>query len=99
MHGFKHHSPHSPFFSSHCTPLDSLNSQQYITGLAQLHSISNIGQSGSGGKRAPRQREERKSKRLRLRVGTLNVGTMTGKARELVDMMQRRKVDILWVIR
>ncbi|KAF7659003.1 hypothetical protein LDENG_00005070 [Lucifuga dentata] len=32
-----------------------------------------------------------------MRVGTLNVGTMTGKARELADMMQRRKVDILFV--
>ncbi|KAF7649688.1 hypothetical protein LDENG_00137590 [Lucifuga dentata] len=32
-----------------------------------------------------------------MRVGTLNVGTMTGKARELADMMQRRKVDILCV--
>ena len=32
-----------------------------------------------------------------LRVGTLNVGTMTGKGRELADMMERRKVDILCV--
>ena len=31
-------------------------------------------------------REKRKSKILWMRVGTLNVGTMTGKARELVDM-------------
>lgn len=29
------------------------------------------------------------------RVGTLNVGTMTGKGSELVDRMQRRKVDTL----
>ena len=27
----------------------------------------------------------------------MNVGTVTGKARELVDMMQRRKMDILCV--
>ena len=32
-----------------------------------------------------------------LRVGTLNVGSMTGKGSEIVDMMDRRKVDILWV--
>ncbi|KAK3511279.1 hypothetical protein QTP70_034774, partial [Hemibagrus guttatus] len=32
-----------------------------------------------------------------LRIGTLNVGTMTGKGRELADMMERRKVDILCV--
>lgn len=32
-----------------------------------------------------------------MRVGTLNVGTMKGKGRELADMMERRKVDILCV--
>ncbi|KAK3515726.1 hypothetical protein QTP70_030172, partial [Hemibagrus guttatus] len=32
-----------------------------------------------------------------LRIGTLNVGIMTGKGRELADMMERRKVDILCV--
>ena len=32
-----------------------------------------------------------------MKVGTLNVGTMTGKGRELADMMLKRKVDILWV--
>ena len=28
-------------------------------------------------------------------MGTLNIGTMTGKGRELADMMERRNVDIL----
>ena len=32
-----------------------------------------------------------------MRVGTLNVGTMTGKGRELADVMRMRKVDILCV--
>ena len=50
-----------------------------------------------GGKRVGRKREKKTFKSVGLRVGTLNVGTMTGKARELVDMMQRRKVDILCV--
>ncbi|KAK3514197.1 hypothetical protein QTP70_009438 [Hemibagrus guttatus] len=44
-----------------------------------------------------RQREKRKGKSVGLRIGTLNVGTMTGKGRELADMMERRKVDILCV--
>ena len=39
----------------------------------------------------------RKVKRLELKVGTLNVGTMTGKSRELADAMERRKVDVLCV--
>ena len=50
-----------------------------------------------GGRRVCRKREKRSAKKSELRVGTLNVGTMTGKGRELVDMMQRRKVDILCV--
>ncbi|KAK3519736.1 hypothetical protein QTP70_003706 [Hemibagrus guttatus] len=40
---------------------------------------------------------ERRGKSVGLRIGTLNVGTMTGKGRELADMMERRKVDILCV--
>ncbi|KAK3525786.1 hypothetical protein QTP70_007548 [Hemibagrus guttatus] len=44
-----------------------------------------------------RQREKRKGKSIGLRIGTLNVGTMTGKGRELADMMERRKVGILCV--
>ncbi|KAK3508034.1 hypothetical protein QTP70_010642 [Hemibagrus guttatus] len=40
---------------------------------------------------------EREGKSVGLRIGTLNVGTMTGKGRELADMMERRKVDILCV--
>lgn len=50
-----------------------------------------------GGRRVNRQREKRKAKSVDLRIGTLNVGTMTGKGREMVDMMERRKVDILCV--
>ena len=34
---------------------------------------------------------------VELRVGTLNVGTMSGKGGEIVDMMERRKVDVLCV--
>lgn len=44
-----------------------------------------------------KQMEKGKGRRVRLLVGTLNVGTMTGKGRELVDVMQRRKVDVLCV--
>ena len=32
-----------------------------------------------------------------LRVGNWNVGSMTGKGREIVDIMQRRKIDIMCV--
>ncbi|KAK3511370.1 hypothetical protein QTP70_005295 [Hemibagrus guttatus] len=56
-----------------------------------------VGRRSRGGRRVRRQREKRKSKSVGLRIGTLNVGTMTGKGRELADVMERRKVDILCV--
>ncbi|KAK3564115.1 hypothetical protein QTP86_007626 [Hemibagrus guttatus] len=57
-----------------------------------------IGRSSRGGRRVHRQTEKRKGKSVGLRIGTLNVGTMAGKGRELADMMERReKVDILCV--
>ena len=42
-----------------------------------------------------KQREVWKERRSLIRLGTLNIGTMTGKGRELADMMKRRNVDIL----
>ena len=48
-----------------------------------------------GEKRVKKQRKVWKGRRLLIRVGTLNIGTMTGKGRELADMMERRNVDIL----
>ncbi|MCJ8728839.1 hypothetical protein PDJAM_G00009160 [Pangasius djambal] len=56
-----------------------------------------VGRRSIGGRRVRRQREKRKGKSIGLRIGTLNVGNMTGKGRELADMMERRKVDILCV--
>lgn len=39
---------------------------------------------------------ERKRERLtNLRVASLNIGTLTGKSREIADMMRRRKINIL----
>ncbi|KAK3558182.1 hypothetical protein QTP86_012373 [Hemibagrus guttatus] len=56
-----------------------------------------VGGRSRGGRRVRRQREKRKGKSVGLRIGTLKVGTMTGKGRELADVMERRKVDILCV--
>ncbi|KAK3574229.1 hypothetical protein QTP86_004302 [Hemibagrus guttatus] len=60
-------------------------------------SWATVGRRSRRGRRVHRQREKRKGKSVGLRIGTLNVGTMTGKGRELADMMERRKVDILCV--
>ena len=48
-----------------------------------------------GGRRVKRHQEAWKGRRLLIGVGTLNIGTMTGRGRELADMMERRNVDIL----
>ena len=47
-----------------------------------------------GGRRVKKQREVWKRRRSLIGVGTLNIGTMTGR-REMADMMERRNVDIL----
>ena len=45
-----------------------------------------------------KEREERrKDMKIELKVGSLNVGTMTGKSREIVDLMERRNMDVLCV--
>ena len=38
-----------------------------------------------------------KTQAQRLRVGTLNVGTMTGRGRAIADMMKDRKLDVLCI--
>ena len=48
-----------------------------------------------GGRRVKKQREGWKGRRSLIRVGTLNIGTITGRGRELADMMERRNVGIL----
>ena len=42
-----------------------------------------------------RKRDKRKVRSVSLKFGTLNVGTITRKSRELADILKRRKVDIL----
>ena len=51
----------------------------------------------SSGEEGRREMERKKAKKIKLRVATLNVGTMTGKGREVADLMERRGVDILCV--
>ena len=48
-----------------------------------------------GERRVKKQREAWKGRYSLIRVGTLNIATMTGRESELADMMERRNVDIL----
>ena len=41
-------------------------------------------------RRVKRQREMWKGRHTLIRVGTLNIGTMTGRRRKLADMIERR---------
>ena len=50
-----------------------------------------------GGKQWRKRKERKKAKKIKLRVATLNVRTVTGKEREVTDLMERRGVDILCV--
>ena len=46
----------------------------------------------------PRQGRAWLKKRVQdIRIGTLNIGTMTGRSREVADVMERRKIDVLCV--
>ena len=44
-----------------------------------------------------KQAQRRRQSETVMRVGTLNIGSMTGRGREVADMMKRRRVDILCV--
>ena len=50
-----------------------------------------------GGKHVSDKHKRRMGRKMEVKVGTLNPDTMTGKGRELADMMVKRKVDILCV--
>ena len=50
-----------------------------------------------GGKHVRDKQNRRMGRKKEVKVGTLNVGTMTDKGRELADVMVKRKVDILCV--
>ena len=43
------------------------------------------------------RKEKWKGKSFKLKVGALIIGSMRGKRRELADMMERKKMDILFV--
>ena len=48
-----------------------------------------------GGKQVKKQQEVWKGRCSLISVGKLNIGTMTGRGRELTDMIEQRNVDIL----
>ena len=59
------------------------------------HANSMQRRGGKQWRRKERNEERKKAKKIKLRVATLNVGTMTGKEREVTGLMERRRLDIL----
>ncbi|KAI5090479.1 hypothetical protein C0J45_19340 [Silurus meridionalis] len=57
-----------------------------------------LAEGGEGGRCLQRRQGKEQCRRVEVRVGTLNVGTMTGKGREVADMMERRKRNGVGVI-
>ena len=47
------------------------------------------------GKKPDKLHKNRKEQRRKIRVGSWNIGTMTGKGRELVEVMKKRKLEML----
>ena len=41
--------------------------------------------------------EDKKKNKKKIRIGTWNIGSLTGKGRELVDVMQRRDIKVLCI--
>ena len=50
-----------------------------------------------GGRKKRERREKKKTRQNSMRIGTVNVGTMTGKGREIADLMERRRIDIMCI--
>ena len=50
-----------------------------------------------GGRKVQEKRENQKVKNMDIRIATLKVRSMTGKGYEMVEMMERRKLDMLCV--
>ena len=51
-----------------------------------------------GGRQVKRLQKLWKGRRTLIRVGTLNIGTMTVRGRKLADMLEQRNVDILCLL-
>ena len=50
-----------------------------------------------GKKKLAQRRRKEGDRKLKMKIATLSVGTMNGRGREIVDVMQRKKVEILCV--
>ena len=69
------------------------------------HDPPHVMRNGQGVSQYPRLRLKKQVEKTKkqnkkvnnLRIGTWNVGTLTGKGREIVDVMERRKVRILCI--
>ena len=74
---------------------DQSQVKEIVQEIVNIHNGAIFKNKTRGERRVKRQQERCKGRRSQLRVGTLNIRTMTGRGRELQDMMEQRNVDIL----
>ncbi|XP_068242341.1 uncharacterized protein [Palaemon carinicauda] len=70
-----------------------ITARAYLVGDAQIYCL-NSARNRHGLLRSGRLQLKKRTPKS-IGIGTLNVGTMTGRGREVADMMERRKVQIL----
>ena len=69
--------------------------QQGICGNYATAELSENKRRKRGERRVKKQRKLWKRRRTLIRIVTLNIGTITGRGRELADMMEQRNANIL----
>ena len=85
--------------------LGSTSRARAYPGSDALHGPPHVMRNGQGVSQYPRLRLKKQVEKTKkqnkkvnnLRIGTWNVGTLTGKGREIADVMERRKVRILCI--
>ena len=83
---------------------DSIVRARAYPGSDALHGPPHVPINGQGVSQYPRLRlktlvgaNKKKRRGEKFRVGTWNVGSLTGKGREIVDVMERRKIKVMCV--
>ncbi|XP_045454738.1 craniofacial development protein 2-like [Melitaea cinxia] len=69
------------------------NARAYPTGDAQMQHPASVG-NGQGLLHQERGQRKRRVQEVSLRIASWNVGTMTGRGRELANVLERRRINI-----
>ena len=79
------------------TMISEQGSGRHLSGALHLYSDVVINEQGSSHFLRRVQRARKLAEPTRIRIGSWNVGSLTGKLRELADVAIRRRVNILCI--